>query len=181
MSRQPVKALQTTAKIMSKQSSRGSGRKPEITLQFATRKPTVPRAADIRAWATAALRDKPGAQLTIRIVAETEGTELNQQWRGKPGPTNVLSFPSEGIAEIAPDLLGDIVICAPVVAEEARQQGKELQAHWAHMVIHGTLHLLGHDHQVAGEAAIMEQIETDILRDFGYPDPYNMPEPAVMD
>ena len=166
---------------MSKQASRGSGRKPDITLQFATRKPDVPRAADIRAWATAALRDKPGAQLTVRIVAEPEGTQLNEQWRGKQGPTNVLSFPSEGLDEIAPDLIGDIVICAPVVAEEARQQGKALQAHWAHMVIHGILHLLGHDHQTADEAAVMEQMETDILQDFGYPDPYNIPEPVVMD
>ena len=172
MSQQRIKALQTIATPMSKQARRVSGRKPDITLQFATRKPAVPRAADIRAWATAALDDKPGVELTIRIVAEPEGTELNQQWRGKTGPTNVLSFPGESLDEIAPDLIGDIVICAPVVAEEARQQGKAVQAHWAHMVMHGTLHLLGYDHQTPAEAAVMEQFETDILRDFGYPDPY---------
>lgn len=148
----------------------------DVVIQFATRKPAVPLAADIRRWVRAALADRHNAQLTVRIVGTEEGTELNSQWRGKPGPTNVLSFPCDGIEGIAPNLLGDIVICAPVVAREAEEQGKPVQAHWAHMLVHGTLHLLGYDHQKPAEAAQMEQLETDILRKFGYADPYTVPE-----
>lgn len=148
----------------------------DVAIQFITRKPAVPRAADMRRWIRAALQDRSNAQLTVRIVDKQEGAELNSRWRGKPGATNVLSFPYEGIDEVAPDLLGDIVVCAPVVAEEAREQGKELQAHWAHMIVHGTLHLLGHDHQEQDEAARMEQLETDILHKFGYADPYEVTE-----
>lgn len=148
----------------------------DVAIQFATRRPAVPRAADIRRWVRAALQDRRNAQLTVRIVDEQEGAELNSRWRDKQGPTNVLSFPCEGIAGVAPDLLGDIVVCAPVVADEARMQDKELQAHWAHMLIHGTLHLLGHDHQESEEAMRMEQLETDILQKFGYADPYAVRE-----
>lgn len=146
----------------------------DVAIQFATRKPDVPRAADIRRWITAVLkeRDHADAQLTVRIVNEAEGRELNNRWRGKAEPTNVLSFPCEGLTEVAPALLGDIVICAPVVAREAAEQDKPVTGHWAHMLIHGTLHLLGHDHQSDAEAAMMEKLETDILQNFGYADPY---------
>lgn len=148
----------------------------DIAIQFATRKPAVPRAADIRRWVTAVLTCRQiarnHAELTVRIVNESESGQLNRQWRNKSGPTNVLSFPCQGLEEVAPDLLGDIVICAPVVAAEAAAQHKGTDAHWAHMLVHGTLHLLGHDHQQHREAAVMEKLETDILRNFGYPDPY---------
>lgn len=156
-------------------------RNTEITIQFATRKPAVPRAADIRRWVSAALQDRPRTQMTVRIVDEQEGSALNEHWRGRQGPTNVLSFPCDGLDDIAPGLLGDIVICAPVVAREASEQGKELQAHWAHMLVHGTLHLLGYDHQHTAEAQRMEHLETDILRNFGYPDPYKSAESATTD
>ena len=119
--------------------------------------------------------------MTVRIVDEQEGTALNSRWRGGQGPTNVLSFPCDGVDDIAPQLLGDLVICAPVVAREAQEQNKSLQAHWAHMLVHGTLHLLGHDHQEPDEAERMERLETDILHDFGYPDPYTPAETSVMD
>lgn len=149
----------------------------DITIQFVTRKPHVPRAADIRRWIAAAVADREATELTVRIVAEDEGAQLNHAWRGKNGPTNVLSFPCHGLETIAPALLGDIVVCAPVVAREADEQGKSLAAHWAHMLIHGTLHLRGYDHQTPTEAEAMEQLETDILRNFGYADPYRVPAP----
>lgn len=148
----------------------------DITVQFAIGRTGLPHAAAIRCWVRAALQNRQEAQLTVRIVDETEGAELNRYWRGKQGPTNVLSFPCEGLEQVAPGLLGDIVVCAPVVAREAQEQDKELRAHWAHMLIHATLHLLGHDHQAPAETAQMEKLETDILANLGYADPY-----AVMD
>lgn len=146
----------------------------DITIQFATRKPGLPRAAAIRCWVRAALQDRREAQLTVRIVDEIEGAELNRHWRNKEGPTNVLAFPCEGLEQVAPALLGDIIVCAPVVEREAQQQGRDPQAHWAHVVIHGTLHLLGHNHRQLDEAGQMEQLETDILANFGYADPYTV-------
>ncbi|MDZ7734779.1 MAG: rRNA maturation RNase YbeY [Gammaproteobacteria bacterium] len=166
---------------MSSKSHHVSGGNTEITIQFATRKPAVPRAADIRRWILPVLQDRTHTEMTVRIVDEHEGSALNFQWRGKQGPTNVLSFPGGGMGDIAPALLGDIVVCAPIVAREAREQGKELQAHWAHMLIHGTLHLLGYDHQEPADAKRMEQLETDILCNFGYPDPYVLHETATRD
>jgi probable rRNA maturation factor len=103
---------------------------------------------------------------------EDEGTQLNEQWRKSQGPTNVLSFSHEGEAEIAPDLLGDIVICAPVVAKEAKEQNKDIDAHWAHMVIHGVLHLNGFDHIKPEDADTMENLEIKILEELNYNNPY---------
>ena len=100
-------------------------------------------------------------------------TKKRGPWRKRAGPTNVLSFPSTGLERIAPALLGDIVICAPVVEREAQHQRKALRAHWAHMVIHGTLHLLGLDHTEEQQALIMEQLEAEILGRLGYADPYS--------
>lgn len=114
-------------------------------------------------------------ELTIRVVGAAESRKLNRTWRGKDKPTNVLSFPAlpvgNGRHELVPEL-GDLAICAPVVAREAREQGKPAQAHWAHMVVHGVLHLLGYDHEVDRDAQIMEAREADILAGLGYSNPY---------
>ena len=149
----------------------------ELDLQIALDMPGLPAATDLRRWAEAALaganyaRD---AELTIRIVNEVESTALNETYRHKQGPTNVLSFPSEAPPEVESPLLGDIVICAPVVLREAIHQGKTLAAHWAHLVAHGVLHLLGYDHDEA-HAEAMESLEIRILAGLGYPDPYGDP------
>ncbi len=138
-----------------------------------------PDAAEIRRWVAAALaaegRDGD-AELTVRIVDEAEITELNRRYRGKDRPTNVLSFPFEAPPEVETDLLGDLVIAAPVVRREAVAQGKAETAHWAHLVVHGTLHLLGHDHQTEAEAERMEAREVAILAGLGFPDPYQLSE-----
>jgi probable rRNA maturation factor len=145
-----------------------------IVVQLATARAGVPHPRSIRAWARAALAGRRlRAAATVRIVGRRESASLNRRWRGKRGPTNVLSFPCGGLPPVAPQYIGDIVICAPVVAMEAAQQNKSLRAHWAHMVIHGVLHLLGHDHVRSRDARRMAALETDILRKFGYPDPYN--------
>jgi len=113
------------------------------------------------------------AQLTVRLVDTEEGVALNQDYRHRQGPTNVLSFPFEEPFQLQPPLLGDVVICAPLVASEARQQNKPLLAHWAHLVVHGTLHLLGYDHLGDNQAQVMEGLEIMILAQLGFSDPYN--------
>lgn len=130
----------------------------------------LPAAASLRAWATAALGSACG-DLSIRIVDEAESQDLNSRYRHKHKPTNVLSFPYDGETLDVP-VLGDIVICAPVIVREAQEQGKEPRAHWAHMVVHGCLHLLGYDHENDKDAAEMERREREILAEFGFPDPY---------
>ena len=112
------------------------------------------------------------SEITIRIVDIAESQYLNLTYRGKDNPTNVLSFPFEALDNIPLPLLGDLVICRQVVEKEAIEQHKTLDAHWAHMVIHGCLHLLGYDHQHDFEAEEMETIETEIMQKLGYPDPY---------
>jgi probable rRNA maturation factor len=126
----------------------------------------VPAPARLRRWAKAALGSRRG-ELTVRIVGSAESRALNRRYRGKDKPTNVLSFPYD-----ARGALGDLVICAPVVNREAREQGKPAAAHWAHMVVHGILHLLGHDHIRDREAKVMESRERAILARLSYPDPY---------
>lgn len=113
------------------------------------------------------------AQLTVRLVGVEEGAELNQGYRHRQGVTNVLSFPFDELFQLQPPLLGDIVICAPQVMEEARQQAKPLESHWAHLVVHGVLHLLGYDHLDDDQAQVMESLEVLLLAGLGYPDPYN--------
>jgi probable rRNA maturation factor len=143
-----------------------------ISVQRSPRGSGPPRAALLR-WVRATLvGHRPKAEVVLRIVDSDEGATLNATWRGKQGPTNVLSFPVGEPPSVAPDLLGDLVLCAPVVCAEAREQGKTTDAHWAHLVIHGTLHLLGFDHQRARDARVMESLERDILSRLGYPDPY---------
>ena len=131
----------------------------------------VPAAATLRQWAREARGGDPPGELTIRIVDEAESASLNGRFRHKPKPTNVLSFPYEAEALDEP-ILGDLVICAPVVAREAAEQGKTGEAHWAHMVVHGVLHLLGYDHEKDDDAEKMEAREREILCRLGFPDPY---------
>ncbi len=147
---------------------------PHIAVQYACTRRGVPAAGSLRRFADAALsgRTKIPA-LTIRVVGERESARLNATYRGKAGPTNVLSFPFQAPPQVACDTLGDMVICAPVVAREARAQGKPSRAHWAHMVVHAVLHLLGHDHIMVRQARIMEGLEKRILADLGYADPYD--------
>jgi probable rRNA maturation factor len=145
----------------------------DITVQYAMTASGIPSEGDIKHWAGLALQEHlRHAGLVVRIVDEAEITALNRQYRGKDGPTNVLSFPYQGFAGVPSDLLGDVVICAPVVAAEAAVQGKPLDAHWAHLVIHGVLHLLGYDHHHEADAARMERRESVLLTGLDYPDPW---------
>ena len=141
----------------------------------------VPDEADILHWIASTLASQgreTDTEITVRLVDIQEMTDLNQTYRGKTGPTNVLSFPADLPAHLELALLGDIVICAPVVRTEAARQNKLLDAHWAHMAVHGTLHLLGYDHMDEGEAATMEALESDILAGLSFPCPYQ-PEPSL--
>lgn len=166
----------------------------DIDVQLAGDEKDLPQSGeqmtvDIDRWARAVLaslqtvwqRPRPwlapvsfhqAAQLTVRIVGVVEATALNQDYRQSQGPTNVLSFPFDEPFQCQPPLLGDIVICAPRVADEARQQGKSELAHWAHLVVHGVLHLLGYDHLDDEQAEVMEGLEVVVLAQLGYPDPY---------
>lgn len=143
----------------------------DISIQRRVPATGIPAAAQLRAWATHALAGERCGELTIRIVDEAESAQLNGRFRNKYYPTNVLSFPYEAEGLDVP-VLGDLVICAPVVAREAEQQGKNPRAHWAHMVIHGTLHLLGYDHEIDTEAEVMEARERELLATLGFADPY---------
>ena len=137
-----------------------------VALQVATQAP-APSAARIRRWVAAA---RPGpAQITVRIVGAREGRSLNRRFRGKDYATNVLAFP---YGRRQGTLAGDVVLCAPVIAREARDQAKDLTAHYAHLTVHGVLHLRGYGHDEPAEAARMERAERAILRRLGYPDPY---------
>jgi len=145
----------------------------ELDLQCASQGAT-PGEADFRRWCELALRQRSAdSELTIRLVDEEEGRELNHTWRHKDYATNVLSFPADVPDELLDiPLLGDLVICVPVVEREATEQGKALPAHWAHLVIHGCLHLLGYDHIDDDEAEEMESLERQLLAELGHPDPY---------
>ncbi|MEM1411077.1 MAG: rRNA maturation RNase YbeY [Pseudomonadota bacterium] len=137
--------------------------------------PDLPGDEDFERWVRRTLADRP-VSLVLRIVDAAEGQRLNHEFRGKDGPTNVLSFPAELPEEVVRELplapLGDIVLCAPVVADEAKAQGKSAAHHWAHLTVHGVLHLLGHDHQAPVEAEAMEALERRLLAGLGIPDPY---------
>lgn len=145
----------------------------KVDLQVATEGEPLPAPEELNTWVRAALVKRTAAvELTLRIVGEAEGAALNERYHGRPGPTNVLTFPFEPPLGLELPLLGDIVICAPVVRREAQAQGKALQAHWAHMVVHGTLHLLGYDHQTPLQAHQMESLEQRVLAALGFPNPY---------
>ncbi len=158
---------------MPKQTPRVPAAMLELDLQRASDAP-APTDAEFRRWCELALRQRTAdSELTIRLVDEAEGRELNHTWRHKDYATNVLSFPADVPDELLDiPLLGDLVICIPVVAREAGEQGKALEAHWAHLVIHGCLHLLGYDHIDDEEAEEMEALERTLLAELGHPDPY---------
>jgi probable rRNA maturation factor len=143
-----------------------------IDVQYASGNSDIPDKKKLTRWAEACLESfVEDAELTIRIVGEEEISRLNKTWRGFDMPTNVLSFPAGG-NEIVPQLLGDVVICAPIINKEASEQNKTLDAHWAHMVIHGILHLMGYDHTHKHDAEEMEALEIKKLKLLKYPDPY---------
>ena len=146
----------------------------DLDVQNASTMPDLPGYGQLRRWAAAALTGRRvGAQLSIRLVDEPEGAALNRRFRGGRGETNVLSFPYEPLPGVTDcDLIGDLVICAPLVVREAREQGTPLEAHWAHLVVHGVLHLLGYDHSDTAEATEMEGLERHILLGLGFPAPY---------
>jgi len=156
-----------------------------VEAQFAAVRPWVPTRTALGRWARAAHRaalagrrrpasagSRPANRLGIRVVGPAESRRLNRSYRGKDKPTNVLSFPASAEERALCGSLGDLVICASVVATEAREQRKERPAHWAHMVVHGVLHLHGFDHEQPRAARAMEELEVEILRGFGYQNPY---------
>jgi len=148
-----------------------------VDIQRQTETGQQPDDPDICRWANAAyLGDDGDAEMTVRIVDESESAELNQTYRHKDGPTNVLSFPFEAPPGVELSLMGDLVICAPVVEREAQQQNKARLAHWAHMVVHGSLHLQGYDHIEPQQAEQMEALEIDILARLGFTNPYELTE-----
>jgi probable rRNA maturation factor len=151
----------------------------DVAVSYAAPRAGLPAAVSFRKWVAAALDGRiREADLAIRIVGTKEGRALNRHYRGKDYATNVLSFPAD-VADgvklpkgVVLPLLGDLVLCAPVVAREAKEQKKPLAAHYAHLTVHGALHLLGWDHQDAREAECMEQLEREILAALGIGDPY---------
>ncbi|AYV22148.1 rRNA maturation RNase YbeY [Vibrio mediterranei] len=146
----------------------------ELDLQIAVESEQgLPSADEFQGWLDKTITPfQQDAELTIRIVDEEESQQLNRDYRGKDKPTNVLSFPFEAPPGVEMDLLGDMIICRQVVEKEAIEQSKPLIAHWAHMVVHGSLHLLGYDHIEDDEAEEMEALETEIMLDMGFDDPY---------
>ena len=146
----------------------------QIDIESNSQSQQIPALAELERWISAALQSQEfeEAEVSVYIVDEDEGQELNAQYRSKDYPTNVLSFPADIAEEVGVPLLGDLVVCAPVVEREAQEQGKTLQAHWAHMLVHGTLHLVGFDHIDDDEAETMESLETQIVTGLGYPAPY---------
>ena len=145
----------------------------DVCVSYGLPRAGIPAAVSFRRWAAAACNGRiRRADLAIRLVDAKVGRSLNRHYRGKDYATNVLSFPAELPEGVKLPLLGDLVICAPVVAREAREQGKTLAAHYAHLTIHGVLHLLGLDHEDEREAEAMERIEREILAGLGYGDPY---------
>ena len=175
-----MRTANSARRARAKPAARKAAAPLKLTVQYATRSRTVPTDRQIAKWVRAALR--AGAQVTVRIVGSTEGRDLNRTYRGKDYATNVLTFVMN---DVAPDgrerglahrarqrYEGDLVLCAPIVAKEARAQRKDLTAHYAHLTVHGILHLQGYEHESESDAIEMEKLETRILKTLGYPDPY---------
>jgi probable rRNA maturation factor len=146
--------------------------KIDIVVQSATTVTPVPSSQQFERWVRAVLKKDRDAELVIRLVDRAESRRLNSRYCRTNKATNVLSFPADIPSVVGLSLLGDLIICAPILIEEAQEQDKSVEAHWAHLTIHGVLHLLGHDHQNRDEASEMESMETGILKSLGYPDPY---------
>jgi probable rRNA maturation factor len=147
----------------------------EVAVQYGTRRPWAPAVPTLRRWAAAALSGGPrGARLGIRVVGAAESRRLNRNYRGRDGATNVLSFAAAAPPPGGRRFLGDIVICAPLAARESREQRKPLPAHWAHLVVHGVLHLLGYDHLRPRDARRMEAREVAVLAGLGFGNPYEV-------
>ncbi|MFI4889999.1 MAG: rRNA maturation RNase YbeY [Steroidobacterales bacterium] len=145
----------------------------DVDTRYAARRPWVPRPAQFARWAGVALaRARQPTTLSICVVGAARSRSLNARYRGKPRPTNVLSFAGAGVGPDGRNDLGELVICAPVVAREAREQGKSRESHWAHMTVHGVLHLLGYDHEHRAEARKMAAVEVQLLDRMGFSDPY---------
>lgn len=154
----------------------------QLELQIAGRAETLPAESEIHGWLEETLRAaspdrKRDCEITVRVVDEAESRDLNRRYRSKDRATNVLAFPAAPPGELPETgiggcALGDLVLCGPVIAREAAEQGKEIAAHWGHMLVHGTLHLLGYDHGTEDEAVRMETLETAILAGRGVADPY---------
>lgn len=145
----------------------------EVDIQIVSELESIPEPLKLACWAECVLSDKiEHTEMAIRVVDEDEIAELNLRFRNKPGPTNVLSFACDPIEGIPMNVLGDIVICAPIVEREAAEQGKSIEAHWAHMIVHGVLHLLGYDHIKLADAQEMEAEEKRLLSVFGFANPY---------
>jgi len=146
-----------------------------VDLQWTVEQTGLPKATEIQAWVATVLREHQSeAELTVRVVDVAEITALNKQYRDKNKSTNVLSFPADKDLPLDIPLLGDLVICAEVVAIEAVEQNKTTTAHWAHMIIHGTLHLLGYDHIELEQAELMEQKEISYMLQLGFANPYEV-------
>lgn len=145
----------------------------QLDLQIACTSSNLPSEQDFQLWVETCLAQyQTPFELTIRLVEKSESQELNHTYRGKDKSTNVLSFPFEVPEGVELNLLGDLIICSEVVAEEAQKQGKSLQSHWAHMVIHGCLHLLGYDHIADDEAEEMEALEINLMKSLNFSNPY---------
>jgi probable rRNA maturation factor len=147
----------------------------EVAVLYATRKPWVPPRKQIARWARAALGQRRGAwTLGVRVVGRAESRRVNRRFRHRDRPTNVLSFSALLREADGRRLLGDLLVCAPVIASEAREQRKSRAAHWAHMIVHGTLHLKGYDHERSADAHRMERRERHVLGELGFADPYEV-------
>jgi probable rRNA maturation factor len=145
-----------------------------VEVQIAAADASLPSQRQLSDWALAAWQEEGtrDAEVVVRVTDEAESRRLNHEFRGRDKATNVLSFPFDPVPEIDLNHVGDLVICAPVVAREAVEQGKQAEAHWAHMVVHGMLHLQGYDHETDEQAVEMETLETEVLTGLGYPAPY---------
>ncbi len=146
-----------------------------IVLQKVSASADVPALSQLEKWVESTLTKVSApldTEITIRIVDEDESASLNEEYRHKKGPTNILSFPDDPIPGFDSTSLGDLVVCAPLVTKEAQDQNKTSEAHWAHLIVHGVLHLLGYDHVEDQEAEVMEALEIDILKTLGYGNPY---------
>jgi len=146
----------------------------ELDVQRAYEGPDIPGDDRFENWVELVLAGEGDVMVNVRIVDEAEGMALNKRWRGREGATNVLSFPASSPPAGGIRVLGDVVLCAPVVAREAAGQGKPAERHWAHLTVHGLLHLLGFDHTTAEQAEVMEAREIQLLGQLGIPDPYDL-------